>query len=714
MKPRLLGLLLLCLPGFALGQPAVVATAHVRAELVAHAPSGVRPGKTVQLGLSIQHQPHWHTYWKNPGDSGLPTTFSWQLPDGVQVSDVDWPTPKQLPVGPLMNYGYEDQVLLPVKLSIPEGFSARTLDVKLRADWLVCKEICIPESGEFSLQVPTDAATVSHATTFAAAQARVPQSLENLRAAALVEGNVLAVEVDGLPPAAQQKALELFAETPGVIEHAARIEQRWDGARWKAAVPLAAQRTESPSVMHAVLAAPGQPTGMRVRLAIEGQWAGVSSPAPAATHSAPQGVAPSAASFMLTLSLAVLGGMLLNLMPCVFPVLSLKVLGFAQPGQSRRTLAASGVAYTAGVIVSFVALAGLLLVLRAGGEQLGWGFQLQSPVFVALLAVVFTLIGLNLAGVFEFGSVLPSSVATLRARNPVADHALTGVLAVAVASPCTAPFMGVALGAALTLPPAQALMVFAALGLGMALPYLAASLLPGVARRLPRPGVWMLRFKVLMAFPMFATVVWLLWVLGRQVGIDGAAALLAVLVALAFTAWAIGSPGFGRKGKLGFGTAAVVTLAATVFWAWPAVHSPALAASGTTNDSPWQPWSIAAVAEAQAEGRPVFVDFTAAWCVTCQVNKLTTLSDRTVLADFHRRRVLLLRADWTRRDPQITQELARLGRSGVPVYALYTPSAQVPLVLPEILRASDLHRALADLQPARSDAITSTVLTRSE
>jgi thiol:disulfide interchange protein len=384
----------------------------------------------------------------------------------------------------------------------------------------------------------------------------------------------------------------------------------------------------------------------------------------------------------------------------VFPVLSLKVLGFARPGQARRDVVAGGLAYTAGVLLSFIALAGLLLALRAGGEELGWGFQLQSPPFVAALAVLFALMGLNLAGVFELRTVLPGHVAALRARHPVVDHLLTGVLAVAVASPCTGPFMGVALGSALTLPAAQALTVFAALGLGMALPYLAISLVPGLARRLPRPGLWMQHFKVLMAFPMFATVVWLLWVLGQQLGIDAAAGLMGVLLALAFAAWAIGTPGFGRRARWGIGALATLVLVATLAWAWPGLRepSPVMFSAQQTAAARWQPWSPAALAQARAEGRPVFVDFTAAWCVTCQFNKRGALADTGVLADFDAQKVVLLRADWTRRDPAITQELTRLGRSGVPVYALYAADASQPVVLPEILRTGELRRAIAAMQ----------------
>ncbi len=403
---------------------------------------------------------------------------------------------------------------------------------------------------------------------------------------------------------------------------------------------------------------------------------------------------------MLALLLAVIGGALLNLMPCVFPVLALKVMGFAGHAHARRQLVVGALAYTAGVVLSFLALAALLLALRAGGEQIGWGFQLQSPLFVAALALLFTLIGLNLAGVYQFNLVLPGNLAALRARHPVADSALTGVLVVAVASPCTAPFMGAALGVAATLPAAQALAIFAALGLGMALPYLLATLWPGLARALPRPGPWMLRFKSLMAFPMFATVVWLLWVLGHQIGIDGATGVLGALLALAFVAWALGTPDMGRAARAGFGAASLAVFGLTLAWAAPSLRTLDTPVQAVAADARWQPWSAQAVAAAHAQGRTVFVDFTAAWCVTCQVNKRTVLADPVVLADFDLRGVVLMRADWTRRDAAIADELARLGRNGVPVYALYLPGQALPLLLPELLSVQIVREALAQVSVA--------------
>ncbi len=687
--------------------PHQIATPQVRAELVAHAPEGVASGKPLQLGLLIEHRPLWHTYWKNPGDSGLPTTLSWTLPEGLQAGQIQWPTPRKLPVGPLMNYGYEGRLLLPVPVTVSQTPSAAAVKVQLDAEWLVCKEVCIPESGHFELELPTQATTAAHAELFAAAEAALPLPLPDAKASARIDGDALRFEVEGLPSSWQGNPVELLPETAGVVHNATPVAASWDGARWTARVAIDPQRSEGPQTMALVLVDRGQGAAVQVTAAVGTPWpplpelrtaagpaVGVAAVLPpiAAQPSAAGG----AAGFLVSLGLALLGGALLNLMPCVFPVLSLKVLGFAAHAQDRRRLLTGGLAYTVGVVLSFVALAVLLLALRAGGEQLGWGFQLQTPVFVAALAALFTLIGLNLAGAFEFGSVLPARWSAARVRHPLVDSLLTGVLAVAVASPCTAPFMGAALGLAVTLPTAQALAIFAALGLGMAIPYLLASAWPALARALPRPGPWMAHFKVLMAFPMFATVIWLVWVLGQQSGIDGVAALLGALLALAFLAWALGSPTLGSRARASLGTLAIAFTVLALGWAWPALRT-VEAATTVGSEAGWEAWSPERVAELKAAGRPVFVDFTAAWCVTCQYNKRTTLADPEVLAAFAAHDVALLRADWTRRDARITAELARLGRSGVPVYALYAPDAPAPRLLAEILRAGEIKEALAAL-----------------
>jgi thiol:disulfide interchange protein DsbD len=678
-----------------------VTTEQIQAELVAHAPDGVDPGKTVWVGLQLRHQPEWHTYWKNSGDSGLATRLSWTLPAGVLAGDIAWPLPVKIPIGNLANYGYENTVLLPVPLTITPDFKPALVNpelaIKLQASWLVCKLECVPQDGEFVLRIPVKGSTAIHGAAFDAALKAQPQALKEAGSIA-IEGQTLKVSVAGLPVGLQGKNLDFFPETPEIIETAARWKQSWQGAVWTAEVPLSPHRGASPEVMPLVMAGKvgNERLGFITQAKVSGTWPAMTplSLSSAATTSPPINASSNLpASLWMALLGALLGGMILNLMPCVFPVLAIKVVGFARHGSNQRRQRIVGLAYSAGVVLSFVALGALMLVLRSAGEQLGWGFQLQSPAVVATLAVLFTVIGLNLAGLFEFGQFVPSRVAMLEAKNPSVDAFLSGILAVVIASPCTAPFMGASLGLALALPAAQALTIFAALGLGMALPYLAASWSPALARQLPRPGGWMATFRHAMAFPMFATVVWLVWVLGQQSGINGAAALLALLLSLALVIWTLGLQGRSRM------VMATVSLAALAFLAGSIgqnVIKPLESNNATTSTALWQPWLPGKVDQVLATGTPVFVDFTAAWCVTCQYNKSTTLANKEVLADFATRHVTLLRADWTRRDAAITAELAQLGRNGVPVYVLYQ-TGRAPVVLSEILSVSEVRNALATL-----------------
>ncbi len=715
-------------------QSEVVRTDQVQAKLLAHAPQGVPVGQTpdaaagqpVWVGLQITHAPEWHTYWKNAGDSGMPTELQWTLPPGVMAGDIAWPLPKKIPIGHLANYGYEGTVLLPVPLIItPEykpGVLADALDVKLKATWLVCRKECIPQDGEFALKIPLRSSTALNGAAFDAALKSQPADVAGAHQVALKDdGKRLAVRVAGLPVDVRGQPLELFPESPGVVVTAATPakpgepvgarswSQHWDGDVWTADVPVSPERADSPEKMTLVLVAGER--GWRAEAPVAGAWPALALPAgvsPAleaalkananAGANAPPPAAPTAVpatTFVWALLGALIGGLVLNLMPCVFPVLAIKVLGFTQHADDRRAHRTSGLAYTAGVVLSFLALGALMLALRAAGQQLGWGFQLQSPAVVAALTVLFTVIGLNLAGVFEFGSFLPSRLATLEARNPVANSFLTGMLAVAVASPCTAPFMGASLGLAVGLPALQALLIFAAIGLGMALPYLAASWWPAVARLLPKPGAWMDTFKKFMAFPMFGTAVWLLWVLGQQTGIDGAGALLALLVVLALVLWALGLTGRTRIVLASFSIAAGALLASAF---GPNVIKMAEAATpvAETPGARWQPWSAERVQTALGAGQPVFVDFTAAWCVTCQYNKKTTLASAEVLSAMDAAKVQTFRADWTRRDAAITAELQKLGRSGVPVYVLQAPG-QAPVVFSEILSVTEVKDALGRL-----------------
>ena len=711
---------------------AVVQTEQVRAELVALAPDGVHAGDAVWVGLKLSHQPHWHTYWKNPGDSGLPTTLQWTLPTGVAAGDIAWPTPKRIAIGTLANYGFEDTVLLPVPLTIGKDFLSSasalsgSLEIRLSAAWLVCRQECIPQEGNFVLRVPVQGSTALHAADFAATRASSPQPFSG-SAQAKITGDALTLSVTGLPAAWQGKALNGFPETPNLLEAPTAPQssdtvsasgaapqagtQSWNNGTWTAYLPLSAQREGSATALPMVLTLDGQ--SLQTVAQVNGVWPPVATTAgvsPALQAALANNARPPATqdggwgTWLWAMAAAVVGGLILNLMPCVLPVLAIKVLGFARHGEhSRASQRAQGLAYTLGVVLSFVGLGALMLALRATGEQLGWGFQLQSPAVVAVLAALFTLLGLNLAGLFDVGSLLPHRLASMQARHPVVDAFLSGVLAVAIASPCTAPFMGASLGYAISLPGAQALGIFAALGLGLALPFLAASWVPAVGQWLPRPGAWMDTFRRFMAFPMLATVVWLVWVLGHLSGVDGAGALLALLLGLALLVWSLGLEGRSRWvfAIISIAVCAVLTGAIgpnilKMDDSTPATTSSADAANPADGAAVWQAWTPGRVDAELAAGHPVFVDFTAAWCITCQYNKKTTLGNPEVLADLRARQVTLLRADWTRRDPAITQALEQLGRSGVPVYVLYQ-AGRTPVVFSEILNAQDLRTAVAQL-----------------
>ena len=712
--------LAVCLVGAAWAQglpTAVVNTPQLRAELVAHAPQGVQAGQPMWVGLQLTHQAEWHTYWRNPGDSGLPTQIELNLPAGLTAGEVQWPLPQKLKAGHLTNYGFEKTVLLAVPITVSKQFNPdakNELNIQLHANWLVCRLECIPQEGDFALRIPANSSYAPSAAAFEAVLASQPQVLPNIKVTSGFDAQRLVLEVSGLPDALRGKTLSVFPENPEVIESAAeqhpRASQSWQGDVWTVQLPLSNLRLADPKQLGFLLVSGegAQRQGFTVLTTVTQAWPAVSelpaSQAPTLSNvSAPS---ESALGFGLALIGAFVGGLILNLMPCVLPVLAIKLLGFAQHSHAHRAHRLAGMAYTAGVVLSFLALGAGVLALRAAGEQLGWGFQLQSPVVVSVLAAFFTLIALNLFGLFEFGQILPSRVASFQYKHPVMDAALSGVLAVAVASPCTAPFMGASLGLAMTLPTWQALTIFIAMGLGLAAPYLLASFVPAVARLLPHPGPWMVTLRQLLAFPMLATVVWLLWVLGQQTSLDAAIFALSGLLLLALFIWALKQHTPAARGLAWL-------IAAALVWGGvnfadelnaPAIDTtPSSASSSGTSASiqnnasaTWLPWSEAAVAQSLAQGRPVFVDFTAAWCVTCQINKKSTLASSEVLADFAARQVTLMRADWTRRDPAITAALTALGRSGVPVYVLYAPG-QAPLVLSELLSVSKMHEALATL-----------------
>lgn len=690
----------------------VVTTPQVRAELVAHAPQGVQPGATLMLGLLLKHQPGWHTYWLNPGDSGLPTQLNWTLPEGLKAGATLWPLPDMIPVANMVNHGFEDQVLLGTQVQIDKNFQpSNTLELRLNAEWLVCKEECIPQSGQFLLTLNPQASTAGHAAVFAQLQEQQPTALQPAAQIATLSGETLRLDIQGLPPTVQGRPLKAYAQSPEVLASGLGLSGKtgeWQNGRWQLAAPLHAFRNSTPNNLGLMLVDDSTPTpqAWTVRLNIQGDWPAISTTPMPATASpmapAPKASSPSDSSLppasVWALASAILGaffgGLLLNLMPCVLPVLAIKLLSLSQPSVTAAMRRGIGLAYTLGVLLSMVGLALLVMALRASGEQLGWGFQLQSPWVLVALSLLFTLIALNLFGVLQVRAAWASGLAAQLARHPLADAMLSGVLAVLVAAPCTAPFMGASVGLAFTLPAWQGLVIFISLGAGLAMPFLLACWWPVAAEWLPRPGAWMETLRQALGFPMLATVVWLLWVLGQQTSIDASAVLLAVLIAFSGLVWALGLSGGGRH----VAAAVFAAILAWLIWVWGPVvtreaapQEASLASHGT-----WQPWSAEKVVQAHANGQTVFIDFTAAWCVTCQVNKQTTLRNPQVLKAFSDKKVLLLQADWTRQDPAISAALSALGRSGVPVYVLHVPG-QAPQLLSELLTPTLVLAALASL-----------------
>jgi len=689
---------------------APVKTAHVEAELVA-AKTAIVPGEPVTVALRLAIQKDWHTYWQNPGDSGLPTTLTWQLPPGIEAGAIEWPVPKLLPVGPLVNYGYEGDVLHLVLLKTRKTLADGTpVTLNARADWLVCKEVCIPEGVDLSLTLPvapTADPDPRWSGPIAAAQAALPRPLAGWKASASGSGASVKLTLVPPPGAGDPGTIRFFPFVADKIDPSAPQPVTRDGNAYVVALPVSHALAGPLDRLGGVITSAtgfGDARAATIDVPVAGAVAAGAKPAQAAAPVLDLAPARSAngdapATIVIAIVSALVGGLILNLMPCVFPVLTLKVLGFATHKDSRSTMRHEGAAFAAGVVIAFVALGAVLAALRAGGEHLGWGFQLQSPAVVSALAILFFVLALNLSGVFEFTQLAPSGVTNWTSKNRTLDAFGSGVLAVVIASPCTAPFMGAALGFALAGSAPTMLVIFVALGVGMALPYVLLAWFPGWRRRLPRPGPWLERFRQVLAFPLYGTVIWLAWVLGAQRDND---ALLRLLIAMLFIgfalwAWRIVRTGGARP----WGVAGVVAVAISAAVAWPLFADSAGTANTverrvTSADRDWAAFTPETVAALAAAGRPVFVDFTAAWCVTCQVNKRLVLNSDDVRAELAAKNVALVRADWTRRDPAITEALAALGRSGVPVYVLYRPGKE-PLLLPEVLQRSAMREAIATL-----------------
>jgi len=700
-----------------------VATDNVKARLVSEVRS-VGPGQSFNVALVLDIRDGWHTYWRNPGDSGQATKIAWELPPGFKAGDIEWPSPHRFELPPLVNYGYAKQAVHIVNVTAPAAL-ATGADVLLHAkvSWLVCADLCIPENAELQLRVPATAGPgaidADSAALFAAARSELPAPAPASSARIAGDRLVIQLGADWGATLGQIKSLSFFPYDDGVIEYAApqTLTRGKDGL--ELAIKLGYQPPSSGPVHGLLLVsqADGEHT-TTVPLEIAASLAaGTGTPPPPHAQFVPitpgvvRASAPAAApademGIGALLLFAILGGLVLNLMPCVFPVLSIKAIGLVEQAKKHpAAVRAKGLMFAAGVISSMLVLAAALLALRAGGEQIGWGFQLQSPLFVTLMAYLLLAVGLNLSGVFEFGGGLAGIGDGLTRGDSYHAAFFTGVLTTLVATPCTAPFMAAAVGAALTQSPFIALCIFTALGFGLALPYLLLSFAPVLRRALPKPGAWMDTLKQIFAFPMYASAAWLLWVLAQQTAVLGLGAALAGAILIGLAAWAY------QKSKTSAQTGKIVAVATAcaaivIAIALPVriarTETPAASAtpSGSAREADgWIPYDADRLAALQAAGKPVLVNFTASWCLTCLVNERTAFSDSAVQDVFRDKGVTLMKGDWTNRDPGITKALAAFNRAGVPLYVAYNarPGATDPEVLPQLLSAGVVRDAFAAL-----------------
>lgn len=680
----------------ATAQPAPAA-ANIQAELHS-ARAAVAPGERFTIMLTQHIRDGWHTYWRNPGVSGEPMRLTWTAP-GFTVGEPQWPAPSVLLLGPLVSYGYSGEVSFPIEVTAPRTARAGSIaTLRAAASWLVCSDqICIPEEATLILNVPIAAQgrdDPARAPRVAGALAALPRPLNS---EAHISAGAPARLSIALPEAAAARNFYFFpfdrdAVRANNAQHARvgpagvsfELTAGADGDLGRAPVSglLTYETSEGGRWISRSAEISAQPGG--VIAGTDARSAAVSDDSPIAILEGASPAAESAESMSLLVAalFAFLGGLILNLMPCVLPVLAVKALslaGSAQRGAARR----HGVFYFVGCLATFVGLAIVLVALRAGGDAVGWGFQLQAPWATSLLALLFFAIGLNLLGVFHLGGSAQGIGASAAARGGDTGAFFTGVLAVVAATPCTAPFMAGAIGAALTQSTAATLAIFAALGAGFALPITAIHFLPGLQRLLPKPGAWMERVRNVLAFPMFGAAAWLAWVLTQQTGANGALALLLLAVVLGF---ALMAARWGRAWLI----VGLVALALVAAFAWRPLLG-GEAASALRSDA----WSAARVAQLRAEGRPVFVNFTAAWCITCQANEIGVLSRPEIVEAFARNRVIYLKADWTNQDAAIAAELAAHGRAGVPLYLYYPPGNAPPVVLPQILSVETINETIA-------------------
>jgi len=679
---------------FFIASPSFAADEHVAVYGVPEKTT-LKPGETVTVGLVHEIEPGWHIYWTNPGDSGTAPRTQWKDPD-IKTAPIQWPVPKKLPLGPLTNFGYEGKVVLLQDITLPEKLPDGPLKISATLDLLVCHEICIPESHAVSFFINDGPENDMEDSTAASIieRARTQLPLDMGWATTLSEANgdlIVTVNTDTPNAFAKLKSIDLYPEEWGLILNTESTRADKDAST----LTLHHKRGERPlsevPVSKLVISyedAQGQRKAVRVSTL-------------SAAAGATDTTKSSEVGFIKAVLLALLGGIVLNLMPCVFPVLSMKALSLVQMKDKEIAIARKhGLAYTLGILACFTLIAGILIALKAGGTQVGWGFQLQHPSVTLFLAYLFFVLGLNLAGFFEINFGLSNAGQKLTANSGLSGSFFTGVLATLVATPCTAPFMGVAMGYALTQPYYIALAIFLALGFGLALPYLALTFIPALRHILPRPGAWMERLRQFLAFPMFASTCWLIWVLSQQIDHMGQFAALLGMLALAFGIWLWKYRPAHIAGHLFYLIVMVASFGfvASTFFTMKPIET-GIEAEKTAEQN-WEDFSQAKLQEYLEGDKPVFVNMTAAWCITCKVNEKVALNTQSTQKVFEDHGVQYLKGDWTNQNPEITTFLEEYGRSGVPIYVYYGPRLEKhgvrpePVVLPQILTPGLVENAI--------------------
>jgi thiol:disulfide interchange protein DsbD len=675
-----------------------IKTNNVQAQLVSEV-KAIQPGTPFWVALRFKIRQGWHTYWQNPGDSGSVIAVNWTLPSGFKADELLFPYPERLPVGPLMNFGYKDEVYFLTEIAPAANLpTSKPVTLTAKANWLVCEVECIPEEGTLKLTLPVTtsapAANETWAKAFAQTRQAIPKPSPWETTFQLKPNEVtLHVDVPGIQ-AGQIEEVSFFPYKDGVIRNAAKQNATFT----KDGLGLSVERGHQTTLetVDGVLVIREKLDGQTTTQAFTIQAKA------AAASSASSIASPTVAPLWQTLLLALVGGIILNLMPCVFPVLSLKALNIAQQSRhSSQEARLNGILFTAGVLVSFACVAGALITLRGLGQQIGWGFQLQSPAFVLLMAYVLFAVGLSLSGVFVVGASIMGLGQGLASRSGYVGEFFTGVLATVMATPCTAPFMATAVSVALTQSAPVAIAILLTLGFGLALPYLVLSFTPALRRFLPKPGAWMETFQQLLAFPIYGAVAWLVWVLAQQAGTDGVAVALSGMILIGFAAWLHQKTQTSRKfwRRVGVvGSLGAIALALTLTPLAGNAPLPTAQGSGQTKTQglAWEPYAVERLEALRQSGKPVFINFSASWCITCLANERVALSQPEVAAAFKEKGVALIKADWTNRNATITEALSKFGRSGVPLYVLYPSGLErgEPLVLPQLLTPAVVQDAL--------------------